>query len=882
MKRDPLEHYHQKRDFSRTNEPRGGEDPQQTGPSSPSGRLFVVQKHAASRLHYDIRFEWDGVLKSWAVPRGPSLDPANKQLAVATEDHPMAYARFEGIIPQGEYGGGTVMVWDIGEWEPIGDPVVQLERGDFKFRLHGHKLRGAWVLARMSGKQSDDGRNWLLIKKRDEASRPISTYNVQGEEALSVLSGRTMDEIAAAADTVWRDGASQLTGNTVQHEGSLQHSSKTILNPADLPGVRTAHLVRELSPQLAVASASPPEGDDWLHEIKLDGYRMLCRIDGDDIRFITRNGNDWTSKLAPVVRAAQRLNVQQAWLDGEIVVLDSRGISDFNALQNAFKGYGQRPMVYYVFDLPFLGGFDLRNVALIERKGMLKQIIAAGPLAAPAVQYCDHIHSRGHVVFEQAAAAGAEGIISKRVRSPYQSRRSDDWLKIKATRQQEFVVGGFTDPSGSRNGFGALLLGVYDDAGALVYAGRVGTGFSDHELESLSRAMMALLTNESPFVNPTADPDWRVVHWVQPMLVGSVEFLEWTKDDVIRHPSWKGLRQDVDPPEVRREVVASSEPDRVSEKQAEPRPVRVVTPKKTTPDVSKLSREDSLIEGVRISHADRMVYPEARITKGEVAAYYAVAGPYMMQHVARRPLAVVRCPLGLAGEHFFQRERGKGWPRGISTFETEGDHGILVRDVAGLVGLAQMGVLEMHAWNCQRDRPDRPDQLVLDLDPGPGIDWADMVAASLFVRDLVADLGLTSFIKTTGGRGTHIVVPIVRRSSWEEVKTFTKAVADALARIAPRNFVATMQKDLRAGRIFVDYLRNQSGSTAVAAYSTRARESACVSMPLSWDDLRADLPPTVWTIRHAHQHLAAGDHDSWPSFADVKQSLTAAMLQRLP
>ncbi len=834
-----LREYHAKRDFSRTAEPRGagsGADHDETR------RRFAVQKHDASRLHYDLRFEFDGVLLSWAVPKGPSLDPAQKPLAVRTEDHPLEYAAFEGVIPEDAYGGGTVMLWDRGVWEPLGDPREGLANGDFKFRLHAAKLAGDWALVRMSGKKSDDGRNWLLIKKQDASARSVRDYNVLAEAPLSVASGRSMDEIAAAPEAVWRpDGA---------------HAAHDAAPP--VRGAAAEAPPETLSPQLCATADTPPPGDEWVHEIKLDGYRLLARIDASvhpPVTLFTRNGHDWTDRFPAVAAALSRLPVRTAWLDGEVIALDDDGQPDFQGLQNAFRGGAPKNVAYYVFDLMHLDGWSLREATLLDRKQRLASLLRNAPTTQPTVQFCDHIRGRGDVVYEQAGRAGLEGIVSKRATSRYVGRRSDSWRKVKHLLRESFVVGGFTPPSRTRTGFGALLLGQWSDDDELVYCGRVGTGFTETMLEDLAATLDGRAIDAPPFANPEADPDAAVVQWTAPTMVVDVEFTAWTNEGLVRHARYRGEREDIDPMSVRDAASETADDD--------PGPVR-----------------DPVIEGVRISNARRTVYPEAAVTKGEVAAYYAAVASRMLPYVAARPLSLVRCPLGLAGEQFFQRHRGEGFPAAVQAVEIPGADadegaGMFIRDAAGLVALAQMGVLEVHVWNCRVDRFDRPDQLVFDLDPGPHVEWAHIVAAVKVVRDYLDHLGLTSFVKTTGGKGVHLLVPIERRSTWNEAKTFSHGVAKALARMAPENFTASMAKEMRTGRIYVDYLRNVESATAVAAYSTRARPGAHVSAPLAWDDLSPEAPPSTWTVRTAPDRLA--DDDPWPGYADVRQSITKAM-----
>lgn len=849
--------YEAKRDFGRTPEPRGGQLAR-----SDSGRLFVVQKHAARQLHYDFRLELDGTLKSWAVPKGPSLDPAQKPLAVLVEDHPLEYGSFEGAIPAGEYGAGTVMLWDHGRWEPIGDPAEGLARGDLKFRLFGEKLRGAWALVRMKGEAGDTGKNWLLIKKRDADSRRQATFNVLAELPFSVASGRTMDQITRDPEAIWTDGRAQPPQQTGKETKSPHVSGP---DASGLRGAKPGKLPAKLDPQLAGSVGQAPEGDDWLHEAKLDGYRLICRIEGGACRLLTRNGHDWTDRFATVARAASRMPVMSAILDGEVVVLDDKGHPDFGALQKALRG-GAAAFTYFVFDVPFAEGCDLRAVPLVERKRYLEALLAAAPMVAPTIQYCQHFAGNGPTVFSHAAALGLEGIISKRAASGYVSRRTDDWVKVKNTNRQEFVVGGFTDSTG-RPAFGALLVGCHDAEGRLTYCGRVGTGFDEATLAMLHGELTRRTRKTSPFRNPEADPDAARAHWVRPELVVEVEFTAWTGDSLLRHPVYRGLRPDVHPGDVVREKVSAAPagPDAPAVVAAPPSP------------------DDAVVGGVRISHPNRAVYPEQRITKRQVAEYYLAVADRILPHVAGRPLSLVRCPLGLAGESFYQRHVLEGFPKSIrgttADQAADGDPYLLIDDLAGLISLIQMGTLEIHTWGCREDNMDKPDHLVFDLDPGPEIQWEHIVASARFVGDYLSDLGLASFVKTTGGKGIHVVVPLIRRTGWADVKTFCHAVARDIVRIAPRNFVATMSKTFRTQRIFIDYLRNQRGSTAIAPYSTRARPGACVSTPLSWDELSPDSPPEHYNVTTVPRRLADLDDDPWQGYSQARQSITASMLR---
>lgn len=857
-----LTEYTRKRDFDRTPEPAGGVTPSETG------RLYAIQKHRARQLHYDLRLELDGVLLSWAVPKGPSLDPTVKSLAVRTEDHPIAYASFEGIIPEGEYGAGAVMLWDVGEWEPINEPHNALEKGDLKFRLYGEKLGGSWVLVRMG--REKDGRDWLLIKKRDEAARARAEFNILNEKPRSAVSGRTIEEIGADADTVWEGGhAVAKKERTEKRRPRAASARKGLLDPANVPGARKVEQPTTFRPQLAETAKVPPEGDDWIHEVKYDGYRLICIIASGMVRLLTRNGHDWTDRFPSLIPPLSRLPIDNAILDGEVTVLDAAGTPDFGALQSAFKRADRAGFVYFLFDITHAGGHDLTRATLTDRKAYLQRLLRATPEIESTLRFSDHIVGRGPVVAQEASKHGMEGIISKRADSKYRAgRRSADWLKVKFVNREEFIIGGYTQAKGARTGFGALLVGRYDEGGRLVYCGRVGTGFSEATLAELGSRMESIRQAASPFANPPTGADARGVSWIEPALIAEIEYGSWTHDSMLRHPVFVALRQDKDP----REVVGGA-----------PKATGGRASATKAPPVVKLSRGagDEMIGGVRISHPDRVVYPETGHTKGDVARYYDAAADRILAFIGNRPLSVVRCPEGVEGEHFFQKHVGEGFPDAIhgTPISNRGvKHPYLyIKGRDGLLALAQMGVLEIHMWGSRLDKPAKPDLIVFDLDPGPGITWEHVVESARFVRDHLKRLGLESFPKTSGGAGVHVVVPLTRRAGWDEVKAFARAVAEDIVRLAPRNFVATMAKTRREHRVFIDYLRNARGATAVAPYSTRALPLATVSTALRWDELSKNLPPrdlNITTVTHRLAHLEA---DPWEGFATTRQSITKGM-----
>jgi bifunctional non-homologous end joining protein LigD len=860
-----LREYRRKRDFARTPEPAGD-----ARPRAPDGRLsYVIQKHAARRLHYDFRLEMDGVLKSWAVPKGPSLDPGAKRLAVRTEDHPIEYGSFEGVIPEREYGGGTVMVWDRGWWEPVGDAHAGYAKGDFKFILHGKKLGGHWVLVRMKGRRDerDKGENWLLIKERDAVAEPGSDDAILTRAAASAASGRDMATIAREADRVWSSKTGEVTPPAPKPRGKAKPvSGADTPDVARLEGAKRAKAAPHLAPQLAKSVEAPPPGDDWLHEIKYDGYRILAHLKDGKATLRSRNDLDWTAKFPELARDLARLPVGEAVLDGEVVALVDGGVSSFAGLQDALsKGTTDR-LVYMAFDLPYLDGWDLSHAALENRKALLHELLGA---PAPRIRFADHQIGRGREFLDAAAQHGLEGIISKRRDATYRAGRGPSWLKAKCFARDDFVIVGYSDPEGARVGFGALLLGYHTPKGKLTYAGRVGTGFSDRLLTALLKQLEALATKR-PTVTLPAGLSGRDVHWVKPKLIAEVSYSEWTSDHIIRQSSFVGLRDDKDVAEV----VLTPGPGRRSAK--------------TAPAVARpvIGRDGAAtVAGVRITHAERVVYPEPGLSKLAVAEYCAAAGDAMLAHVARRPLSLVRCPEGLAGQHFYQKHPWAGISPDIKRVPLEEDGKtetfVMIEDVAGLLGLAQMGVLEIHPWGSTVDDPERPDRLIFDLDPDEALGWERVVAGAREVRGVIEAMGLASFAKTTGGKGLHVVVPIKPSLDWETAKAFTRAVVERIAEAAPQHYTATMSKTARRGRIFIDYLRNARGSTAVGAYSMRARAHATVSTPLTWTEVEAGVRPDRFTIETVPQRLAEGS-DPWPDFsAATRQTISAALRRKL-
>jgi bifunctional non-homologous end joining protein LigD len=844
------------------------------------------------------------------VPKGPNLDPAVKSLAVQVEDHPLDYADFEGIIPEGQYGGGTVMVWDRGTWEPEEDATRGLKQGKLKFTLHGEKLKGSWALVRMGGAAGEGGKNWLLIKHGDKAARPNAKSDFLARNARSVISGRKMEEIAADADRTWESGkatsnkkrssgkakmtrvkkvtkraasakAKKSARSSGAKRGRREPASRRRAIKADevasLAGARPAKIPRNFKPQLATLSAEVPAGDEWLHELKFDGYRILAVVADGKVRLMTRNGNDWTHRFPSTAAAIARLGVEGSILDGEIVSLDADGRSDFQELQNFLKRGVDSSLVYYLFDSPYLLGYDLTDTPLADRKQALSRILLAanrkndGPL-----RYSDHIRGRGEEVLEQACRANQEGVVSKRADGTYQQFRSPSWLKTKCHQRQEFVIGGYTRPEGSRVGFGALLLGHYRN-GDLVYSGRVGTGFSDQSLRDLVGKLKQRNRATPPFANPPTGAEVRGVRWVRPELVGEVEFTEWTDEGLLRHPSFKGLRADKPAREIIREE-PKMPVKKKSPKASSKKSTVVVSRRASGAAKTSSAGSDSVVAGVRITHPDRVLYGDAKVTKLDLARYYQEIADWILPYVAGRPLTIVRCPAGQGGECFYQKHWTESLPDAVQSVDVDASNAVekyvLVDDLKGLISLVQMGVLEFHPWPARADNLERPDYLVFDLDPGEGVAWSAVVAAAKAMHDRLSDLGLEAFARTTGGKGLHVVVPLARRNSWEELKAFAKAVADAVVRDDPRHYIATMSKAKRRGRIFVDYLRNQRGATAIASLSTRSLPGATVATPLAWNEVTPRLDPQKFTVKTVPGRLAK-IKDPWGRFASVKQSITA-------
>jgi bifunctional non-homologous end joining protein LigD len=878
------------RDFKVTREPRGGNGRQR--PASGAKPLpFVVQKHAATRLHYDFRLGLDGVLKSWAVTKGPSYYPGDKRLAVQVEDHPWEYAGFEGIIPKGQYGGGTVMVWDKGEWFPRGDAEEGLRNGELKFELRGKKLKGNWVLVRMHGRAGEPGKtNWLLIKENDKFARESAAPAITDEAPDSAASGRTMEEIAARRERVW-DSTREANGRAraKAETGKSEAASVSVSAPgrrkraAPAPDLKRAPREKFpgfIAPQLAQQTDSAPRAGGWIHELKLDGYRIQIPIRGDGkngagklyARLLTRKGLDWTARMPDIAEAAGRLDVESAVLDGEAVALDDRGVSNFADLQAAFHEGRQRYITYFAFDLLHLNGHNLRGLPLSDRRKMLEGLLLNAGDGASPLRFSEGINADGEEVFEKACALGAEGIISKLESAPYASGRGGTWLKLKCRKEQEFVIGGFTLPSKGDSGIGALLLGYYE-AGKLRYAGRAGTGFTQKTHRMIRAELDRLKQRNSPFVEvPRAER--RSAIWVRPERVAQIAFSTWTRDNLLRQAAFKGLREDKPADEVVRETpIASKEAKSASQAKSVSRARRSVKS-----NGRRAGKDAKRMNELAITHPDKVLDPESGLTKQQLAEYYLAVAGQMLPHIADRPISVVRCPDGIAKPCFFQKHVGMGLPGGVKSVSIrsrktgKSEEFLTVDSSEGLLGLAQIGVLEIHPWGSHNESLEKPDRIVFDLDPDASIPWNQLADTARVLKARLKKDGLESFVKSTGGKGLHVVVPIRPDHEWAAVKDFAHRVVLELERENPELYVTKMTKAMRKNRIYLDYLRNDRESTSVAPFSPRARTGAPVAMPLAWKELDSVRPP-AFHVSDLDTWRARLKRDPWRGLLESKQRL---------
>lgn len=870
-----LARYRSMRDFKVTAEPSGGQAAMSTSRRSES-LPFVVQKHAATRLHYDFRLAWNGVLKSWAVTKGPSDYPGDKRLAVQVEDHPIEYGSFEGTIPKGQYGGGAVMVWDYGRWEPHGDADRALADGNLKFDLHGTKLNGRWALVRMHTLDArPDKPNWLLIKERDEFAvadgEPIITERFQD----SSLSNRTIEQIAKDNDRVWQSNREQDKEPATPKE-PVKPSRTAKPWPISLPSLKSTPkeaFPGFVHPQLASQTTSPPAGENWIHELKLDGYRIQIQLrkknkpseSGLRATLLTRKGLDWTARMPEIARAAENLQVESAILDGEAVVLDDKGRTNFADLQAAFQDGDNVQLTYFAFDLLHLNGHNLRPLPLLERKELLTQLLA-GLGDGSRILLSEHFEGNGQEIFAKACHLGAEGIVSKLSSAPYVADRGNTWLKSKCIQEQEFVIGGFTDPSNGGPGIGAVLVGYYDD-GKLRYAGRSGTGFTQQTQRTLHKDLAKLVQSKPPFVDLPNGVS-RGVRWVKPELVAQISFANWTRDNILRQAAFKGLREDKPAKEVVRECAITPEKAQVEQ---------------TLPKVKPRLRSNSggaATTDIPITHPNKLLDEESGMTKQMLASYYLSVAEQMLPHVAERPLSLLRCPEGSGRPCFFQKHFGSGLPKGINHIPVlnlktrKKEDYLTLATPEGLVGLAQLGVLEIHPWGARNDSLEKPDRIVFDIDPDEAIDWKTLTTTAKEFRTLLEKLELESYLKTTGGKGLHVVVPIRAEHEWPVVKQFAHAVVRGLEKKHPELYVTKVNKVLRKDRIYLDYLRNDRGSTAVAPFSPRARAGAPVALPLEWHELSSKTRP-VFRVADFSEWQKRLKNNPWGTMLTNKQRLSA-------
>ena len=774
-----LSEYNKKRDFKKTKEPKGASIRKKS-----KKLIFVVQEHHARRLHYDFRLELDGVLKSWAVPKGPSLDPKDKRLAVQTEDHPLEYAKFHGTIPQGEYGGGEVFIWDKGTWESeMEDPEAAIEKGELKFKLKGKKLNGSFVLVRTNWKGSGEKKNWLLIKHKEEVAEKPSKK-----------------KIAKKKSTLGKDPWPDF-----------------------------------IKPQLPRLISEVPVDRNWLYEMKLDGYRMQGHIQNGVANFYTRSGLNWSGSFPHLLNGLSKLGVTNAIIDGEIVAFDEEGKTNFQNLQNSIKGKDDKKLIYYAFDLLFLNGQDLRSLPLIERKEMLQNLLKGAP---KNISYCEHILEKGKDFFEVSCQHELEGIIGKMQDAPYSSGRNDLWVKVKCSLRQEFVIGGWTEPKGARSGLGALLVGYYEK-GKFKYSGRVGTGFSHQILKDLKKSLTEIETEESPF--DLRSPRGRDIHWAEPKLVAEVAFANWTNEGVLRAAVFHGLRED-----------------------------------KPTKEIHMDKPKLKLVKD--ISSPDKVLFPKDKKTKEDVAKFYQKVAPAMLPYMADRPLTLVRCPNGAKGTCFYQKHINGKVPASLDAFpvkESSGEEGLYVAldSVEGLMELVQLNAFEIHSWGSHKDTYKRPDQIVMDLDPGPGVSWSEVVDGAIELKNLLLDLELDSFVKVTGGKGIHVHIPIAPLYNWDQVKSFSETLAREMVNRNPEKYTANMSKKVRRKKIFIDYLRNGFGATAVVPYSLRAKESSSVAMPVEWKELKRLKGGDAFSMDQALRKIKSRKRDPWEGMLDMEQEI---------
>lgn len=867
-----LAEYTKKRNFRATPEP-----PASVKTGSRGKKLtFVVQEHHASHLHYDFRLEWDGVLKSWSVPKGPSSDPQQKRLAVEVEDHPLEYAKFRGTIPKGNYGAGEVYRWDLGTWEPVNDPTEGLRKGRLEFKLKGKKLKGTWLLVRTRANTSGKPQ-WLLIKRHD-------AYAIEGDDAAT-----TSEAHAATPPSRTRARARTSVKRTSPAEAETPRevtATERWRRWAKSGRAKQSKIAHFISPKLAQLVNQPPSGPDWVHEVKFDGYRIQAHVQKGRVQLLTRNGFDWTDKYKTLVRALEKLRVDEAIIDGEVVWQDEHGRTSFQKLQNAMQAKRTDALLYYAFDLLSLDGKDLRSLPLAARKDRLAKIIRQ--LKAPEINYSEHFREPGSRLLKATCSMGLEGVVSKRVDQPYTSGRRDDWVKAKCIKRQEFVIAGFSEGEGARIGFGALLLGYYD-GDQLVYAGRVGTGFDQQKLNDIRRKLRALEIEDTPY--NMKSPRGRQLHWVKPKLVAEVSFSEWTDEGSLRAPVFQGLRADKDPKEIRREEEERVVADHVVH-EAAPAPARSTKKQRTTkPSASTRSAKMSRARTNKVaneapteapaesrkstvSHPDRVIYPAEKITKQDVADYYAAVAKFMVPHLEDRPLSLLRCTDNAIAGCFFNKHLPEKLPEHVIPVPQKGKAPfVAINSAKGLHALVQYGTLEFHPWGCHRKDIEAPDQIVLDFDPDESVPFDQVRAGALEIRDLLKSLGLKSFVKLTGGKGLHVQFPFEPRYDWDTIKSFAKTLVLEMVSRHPELYTANIAKKARVGKIFLDYLRNGRGATAVAPYSLRARARSSVAMPIAWTELGKIKQPDMYDLKRALEYLRKRKKDPWAEYFKVHQRI---------
>lgn len=830
-----LRDYTRKRKFNETPEPSAGPDAE-VGRKPGKPLIFVVQLHHASHRHYDFRLEMAGTLKSWAVPKGPSLRPGEKRLAVEVEDHPISYANFQGDIPKGNYGAGHVQIFDRGTWSSVGDPASGFAAGKLDFMLHGEKLKGGWKLVRTRKDASKP--QWLLFKRDDQYAGDADADDlVESDDRAqaSSLPGLKAAASARGSKDADNDKASiRMRSKKVSAKQKIGRLGEWQRRAAIIPGARMGPVPAAMSPQLCGVRNTPPTSGDWLHEIKWDGYRLLAELNAGNVVLRTRSGLDWTEKFPEIARAIKSLPATSMWLDGELVVLDEKGRSDFSRLQQALKTGASSELRYLIFDLLEIAGVDLRQTPLLERKQLLEELLAKS--SVPELAYSRHIVGNGERVFAASKGQGVEGIVSKRIDATYEHARSASWVKVKHENTDEFVIVGYTKPKGSRTDFGSLLMATAENGG-LRYVGRVGTGYDDNTLRDILKRLAPLQQDQASVNLPAhAKVSKGQVHWVAPRLVAEVAFRGWGKEGLLRQAAFKRLRDDKPYPDARQEALT-----------------------------------------VNITHPTRVVYRSAKITKGQVAEYYRAVAPWLLPELARRPLSLLRCPGGAETSCFFQKHYLDSLGEGVKAISLRQKSGaedyIYVDDAQGVLALVQMNTLEFHPWGAQVGAPEKPDRLVFDLDPADGVDWKRVVAAAKDVRDRLAEAGLTSFVRLTGGKGVHVVVPITPGPGWDEVKNFCGAFAQAMATHRPEIYVATMSKSKRTDKIFIDWLRNARGSTSVTSWSLRARPGAPVAVPLRWQELGGIKSSNAFDLSKALRRAQALDSDPWAELYRVRQGL---------